>query len=1176
MQCPKCHHENREGAELCEECGARLDVSESRHPLKKGTWWTYDATDGLPGGPNCLLQDRQGYLWLGTGAGFCRYDGTEFITYTTADGLADNSVQALCEDSQGRLWIGSAVWFGAEGGLSCFDGNRFTTYTAADGLTDNRVWAICEDSQGRLWIGTLNGLFCFDGHGFTTYTTADGLADNQVRAICEDGQGRLWIGAGGGISCFDGKRFTTYTTTDGLPDNGVRAICEDGQGRLWIGTHSRGVFCFDGQQFTIYTSDDGLVGKQSSVVAVCEDHHGRLWFGGWDGVSCFDGSRFTNYTAADGLWANGVFDIMEDREGQMWFAHGQMVGLSCFDEETIQLLTDQSATWVADQDKSGRIWFNSQNDIYGIRLDSTSSEVEQRKISFDIGMIGLMVDSGDHLWISLGPGDVGIYRYDSTDVAWESAGGESLYEPRHFKVSDERHKNYAVPLLEVKDGTIWFNVSSRLCRFHPERFMDEDLIEFIDVNPGIDCLIEDRQGRLWIGGQTIKGLICRDGSKLTTYTQENGLSSAHVRSLLEDDDGNIWIGTEHGLCCYDGKQFINFSEGRRLKDLFHWDSVKDIFDHLWFATRGGGIYRTDGQHFQWLTEEDGLSSNLVVGLLPQTDGSMIICTGRGIVSYRPTATVPPQVEIREVMADQVYRDPTALELTTTDVDLLTISYHSSSLATRRMRYSYILEGHDEEWRETWETQVRYENVPVGEYTFKVIAINRDLVCSETPATLKLTVIPDPRDQRITELESELEEIHGKFEPIPNPYMAGGPVRGREMFFGREEHFRFVSNKLKTEREGIVIVLYGQRRSGKTSLLHQIRNGRLGEDFMPVLIDMQEMAVRSEVEFYERITEEIAFELMEWVDINAAEYDYRGEGENPTLVFRRFIDAIMEKRDSNREGEPPVKPGAYPASSIQHSVSRTLLLMFDEYELLEEKIDEGILSSNTLTFLAGILERYPRISFVFTGSRHIERRNPQYWSILLGKSAAQRISLLSERDTLRLIREPVADVVKYQRAVPQRIYRLTGGQPFYTQHVCQLMIERLNQLEKYTVHADDVEETALELVDNPPPQMMYFWSEELAGKEKLALVMLGRILDRPDDYAPASMVAEYASSREEDIKLEASEIAHILDGLCQYELLERERVSEEAYEYRYKIDLFRYWVRRNQSIGQVMREMDEAN
>jgi hypothetical protein len=172
----------------------------------------------------------------------------------------------------------------------------------------------------------------------------------------------------------------------------------------------------------------------------------------------------------------------------------------------------------------------------------------------------------------------------------------------------------------------------------------------------------------------------------------------------------------------------------------------------------------------------------------------------------------------------------------------------------------------------------------------------------------------------------------------------------------------------------------------------------------------------------------------------------------------------------------------------------------------------------------------------------------------------------------LATEPVIERVKYQKGVPQRIYRLTGGQPFYTQHVCQLLIERLNEQKRNKVYADDVEQVALEFSNNPPPQMMYFWNEELDGKEKLALVLLGRMLERSDNYATASMVAEYVGSREESISLERTEIERIFDGLCQYELLERERVSEESYEYRYKIDLFRYWVQRHQSISRVMEEV----
>ena len=730
-------------------------------PIKKGVWRTYDATDGLPGETHCLLQDRQGYLWIGTNVGLCRYDGTEFITYTTADGLVDNRVQALCEDHEGRLWIGTAGFdFQAKegGGISCFDGKQFTNYTTADGLVDNRVNALRVDRQDRLWIGTNGGgLSCFDGDNFTTYTTADGLGGMYILSICEDSQGKLWFGSHTGLSCFDGQRFSTYTAADGLPGLQL-SLCEDNQGRLWFGTgySYKGVACFDGQQFTTYTYDDGLADIQNFVFAACEDHQGRMWFGTWLGVSCFDGDRFINYNYTDGLWGSGVFDIIEDREGQMWFAHGQLCGLSCFDAQTVSLLTDEHAGWTSTQDKKGRIWCGGVS-VYGICFDSESSEVEQRRLQFTRGGIHLMVDSTEQLWIA--PYQDGVYRYDSSDAAWEAAGGKGLPEPRHFNVSDNPEENNVVPLFEAKDGTIWFTDSHtfRLSRFEPKRFADGEPLESIDTKRSIYRLIEDSRGRLWMSGEHSKGLSCWDGGKLTTYTQENGLPSDNITSLLEDDSGRIWIGTKHGLCCFDGQQFIPYGEEYGLRDLYHWCAVKDASGQLWFATRGG-IYRTDGKHFQWLTEADGLPSNYVTGLLPQPDGSIIICTAQGVIRYQPTTTLPPRIEIREVVADKVYRNPKELELTTTDANLLTVSYHGLSLATRRMRYSYTLEGYDKEWRETWEQQVRYENLPTGEYTFRVIAINRDLITSETPAILKLKVVPDPRDVSITIMRSELNHL----------------------------------------------------------------------------------------------------------------------------------------------------------------------------------------------------------------------------------------------------------------------------------------------------------------------------------------------------------------------------------------------------------------------------------
>jgi DNA-binding NtrC family response regulator/ligand-binding sensor domain-containing protein len=687
-----------------------------------------------------MLQDHQGYLWLRSGGRLCRYDGAEFTSYTTSDGLVHENRSAICEDHQKRLWfaIGGT---GAMRGVSCFDGQNFITYTTDNGLVENSVEAICEDDERRLWFGTSMGASCFDGQSFITYTTDNGLVHNYVAAICKDHQGRLWFGTSGGVSCFDGQDFINYTTEDGLAGSHVRAIFEDHQGHLWSGT-SGGASCFDGQNFITYTTDNGLA--SNSIRAICGGRQGNLWFAfGFDnGVSRFDGHSFTTYTTEDGLLDDRVTGIIRDREGHLWFAHLHS-GLTRLDPETLILLTTEPVSTFLIQTRQGGLWFNHGNVLCCLK------DQQLRRTSFDGNVYGFLVDSRGRLWA--GTWGDGLYCYDSIDAAWDKTG-------RHFSQEDGVNSDQVFALLEARDGTIWAGVGGDpgwLCRFDGEAF------EAIPTpHPWFWQLFEDSQGRIWMSGLYGKqgGLSCYDGERLTTYTVEDGLPSDNVKSIVEDDAGNLWFGTWEGLCCFDGTQFITYAEEEGLFSLFHQCSAKDATGQLWFGTTGGGVYRYDGEHFQWLTEADGFPSNSISGFAPQPDGSMIIGTLRGIVHYRPTAVTPPRIEIREVVADQVYRSPAELELTTTGTDLLTISYHGLDLATNHMRYSYVLEGHDEEWQDTWDSQVSYENLPVGEYTFKVIAINRDLVPSKTPAILRLTVIPDPRDVQIDALQTEVHHL----------------------------------------------------------------------------------------------------------------------------------------------------------------------------------------------------------------------------------------------------------------------------------------------------------------------------------------------------------------------------------------------------------------------------------
>ncbi|NQU37682.1 MAG: hypothetical protein HQ526_08840 [Actinobacteria bacterium] len=246
-------------------------------------------------------EDDSGHLWIGTENGLSRYDdrqdvGNRFETFTTDDGLVHNRAYTLCKDSRGDLWIGT------EKGVSRYNsrhpvgrqdlGETFTNFTTDDGLVDNDINHIFEDSQGRLWFATEGGVSRYDGREFTNFTTDDGLASNHVGGMAEDRDGRIWIATLGGVSCYDARqdvdrqdvgRFTNLTTEDGLPNEGVLRVFIDSAGYLWFATWG-GLSRYDGAVFQSINRRDGLAG--TVVMAFFEEEDGSLWFGTGGGATC--------------------------------------------------------------------------------------------------------------------------------------------------------------------------------------------------------------------------------------------------------------------------------------------------------------------------------------------------------------------------------------------------------------------------------------------------------------------------------------------------------------------------------------------------------------------------------------------------------------------------------------------------------------------------------------------------------------------------------------------------------------------------------------------------------------------------------------------------------------------------------------------------------------------------
>ncbi|NUP99344.1 MAG: response regulator [Armatimonadetes bacterium] len=708
--------------------------SQSARAARRGTWRTFDAADGLAAGVWCLRQDTRGHLWLGTRAGLSRYDGNEFVTYTRDQGLAGDEVMGLCEQ-EGLLWIGT------RDGLSSFDGQSFTSYGVAEGLPDSEIEDVLVDSQGRLWLATHAGAVCYEEGHFRVLTTADGLAGDDVRRIYEDRSGCLWFGTTAGLTTWDGQRFASYTRDDGLAANHVLSVLEDRSGQLWVGTLV-GISRRVGERFEAV-----LPPGESTIVnvrAIHEDRAGRLWFGSiGQGLYCFDSRELVPYGIREGLLGEHVTCVVEDREGHLWIGDG-LSGLTCFHADTIEYLTDQPVTEDLCQDGEGRLWFASGNTLCCLE------QGELRRRRFGVRLFGVVVDRAQRLWV--GTWGEGLLRFDSA---------EDVFAQRELVYGSEQGlgSEFVAGLLVGADGTLFAGSGypGCLCRFDGQRFQAIAMPQKV-----VFRIFQSSDQRIWCAGFSSGGLSCYDGSSLRHFDLADGLPSDAVQSICEDTAGRLWIGTRQGLCAFDGEEFVFYGKEHGFLTLDNQVSVRDRSGQLWFGTKCG-VYRWSGRHLQVLTRDDGLPGNSITSLLPQGDGSMVIGTFHGIVRYRPTAAWPPLIEVREVVADQVFRAPEALELTASGAALVTFVYRGLSLGTHRMRYSYCLEGYDRHWHDTWATQVRYEQLPVGDYRFKIQAINRDLVDSETPAEVALRVVVDPWREQQAEYEAELDRMQQLLE-----------------------------------------------------------------------------------------------------------------------------------------------------------------------------------------------------------------------------------------------------------------------------------------------------------------------------------------------------------------------------------------------------------------------------
>jgi len=517
---------------------------------------------------NCIIEDKDKNLWIGTGAGVSCYNGEFFKNYYTAQGLVNNSVNCIYQDKKGNFW------FGTNGGISKYDGKSFTNYTTADGLINNGVNSIFQDKRGNIWCGTDEGASRYDaslndtvrqGKIFKNYTTNEGLVSNNVKCILEDKNGNLWFG-GWGVSRMDPDgSFKNYSAPVELTNNLIKSIHEDKNGNIWFGTWEGGVRLKKDGSLMKFNTDRGLINNR--VNRILEDKAGNLWFCTEDGISRFDqnGKFFMAYTTAQGLTNNSVNSFCEDKEGSLWF--GTFGGISKLDKDgktftnytTAQGLPHNSVRSMA-EDKMGNLWFGT--DGGGVcRLDHT------RKV-FTIyttsqGLAGNSIrciseDSNGNLWFgSAGQGVSQLDKEYKSFTTYTTAQGLSTNQVRR--------------ITEDKKGNFWFNtLGGGISRLDKDRkyFTNYTTAQGLANNYSWP-MIEDKNGNLWIGTQL--GLSRFDGKSFTNYTATDGLADGEAGDVIMNKDGVIWLAQNKGFTALKG-----FAQGEQLHDASYKPALKPL------------------------------------------------------------------------------------------------------------------------------------------------------------------------------------------------------------------------------------------------------------------------------------------------------------------------------------------------------------------------------------------------------------------------------------------------------------------------------------------------------------------------------------------------------------------------------------------------------------------------
>ena len=248
----------------------------------------------------------------------------------------------------------------------------------------------------------------------------------------------------------------------------------------------------------------------------------------------------------------------------------------------------------------------------------------------------------------------------------------------------------------------------------------------------------------------------------------------------------------------------------------------------------------------------------------------------------------------------------------------------------------------------------------------------------------------------------------------NPYIAGNPVTSSEMFFDRKDVFEFISRTLIGRHHDNVIVLYGQRRTGKTSVLYQMPF-HLDPRYLCIFMDLHGFALEGINGFLWELANHIIRALRRNYQINLPRLNHDEFMADPRSFFENeFLNQVWS------------------ACGDRH-----VLLMLDEAVRLQEKVQAGKLEQEIFTYMRHLMQHHERLDFLFSLGSGLEEMEKDY-AFLFNVGLYKKISFLDQDSACDLITQPVKDCYQVEPTAIERILQITSGHAYYTQLLCHCL------------------------------------------------------------------------------------------------------------------------------------------